>query len=161
MTKATMIKNYRRFSGAESYIIGFVYKHQLYMIKVAEIMPRWMSVQHSSSRTGRIPKLQMSIRNKDKEQFIRKGAILLCDENQIVCDDLNKGFAFERLVSEYYGIEYRGQDNVGFWVGGDLEVDGEQIQIKFQNAQIVAENTLKKLQKKGLTKQSSLGIINI
>ena len=147
MTKATMIKNYRKFSGAESYIIGFVYKHQLYMIKVAEIMPRWMSVQHSSSRTGRIPKLQMSIRNKDKEQFIRKGAILLGDENLIVCDDLNKGFAFERLVSEYYGIEYRGQDNVGFWVGGDLEVDGEQVQIKFQNAQIVAENTLKKLQK--------------
>lgn len=146
-----MIRNYRKFSGAESYIIGFVYKHMLYMIKVAEIMPRWMSIQHSSSRTGRQPKLQMSLKNKDKEYFIRKGAIYLGNENLIVCDDLNKGFAFERVVSEYFGIEYRGQDNVGFWVGGDLEVDGEQIQVKFQNAQIVAEKTLEKL-KKGLTK---------
>ena len=151
MTKATMIKNYRKFSGAESYIIGFVYKHQLYMIKVAEIMPRYMSVQHSSSKTGRVPKLQLTINNSHKEQMIRKGAICLGSEDLVVCDDLNKGFAFERLVSEYYGIEYRGQDNVGFWVGGDLEVNGEQIQIKFQGAQIVAEKTLERL-KKGLTK---------
>ena len=151
MTKATMIKNYRKFSGAESYIIGFVYKHMLYMIKVAEIMPRWMSVQHSSSRTGRVPKLQLTINNNHKEQMIRKGAICLGSEDLVVCDDLNKGFAFERLVSEYYGIEYRGQDNVGFWVGGDLEVNGEQIQVKFQGAQIVAEKTLERL-KKGLTK---------
>lgn len=151
MTKATMIKNYRKFSGAESYIIGFVYKHMLYMIKVAEIMPRYMSVQHSSSKTGRVPKLQLTINNSHKEQMIRKGAICLGSEDLVVCDDLNKGFAFERLVSEYYGIEYRGQDNVGFWVGGDLEVNGEQIQIKFQGAQIVAEKTLERL-KKGLTK---------
>lgn len=151
MTKATMIKNYRKFSGAESYIIGFIYKHQLYMIKVAEIMPRYMSVQHSSSKTGRVPKLQLTINNSHKEQMIRKGAICLGSEDLVVCDDLNKGFAFERLVSEYYGIEYRGQDNVGFWVGGDLEVNGEQIQVKFQGAQIVAEKTLERL-KKGLTK---------
>jgi hypothetical protein len=151
MTKATMIKNYRKFSGAESYIIGFTYKHMLYMIKVAEIMPRYMSVQHSSSKTGRVPKLQLTINNSHKEQMIRKGAICLGSEDLVVCDDLNKGFAFERLVSEYYGIEYRGQDNVGFWVGGDLEVNGEQIQIKFQGAQIVAEKTLERL-KKGLTK---------
>ena len=146
-----MIKNYRKFSGAESYIIGFIYKHQLYMIKVAEIMPRYMSVQHSSSKTGRVPKLQLTINNSHKEQMIRKGAICLGSEDLIVCDDLNKGFAFERLVSEFYGIEYRGQDNVGFWVGGDLEVNGEQIQVKFQGAQIVAEKTLERL-KKGLTK---------
>lgn len=155
MTKATMIKNYRKFSGAESYIIGFTYKHMLYMIKVAEIMPRYMSVQHSSSKTGRVPKLQLTINNSHKEQMIRKGAICLGSEDLVVCDDLNKGFAFERLVSEFYGIEYRGQDNVGFWVGGDLEVNGEQIQVKFQGAQIVAEKTLERL-KKGLTKQSSL-----
>jgi hypothetical protein len=151
MTKATMIKNYRKFSGAEGYIIGFIYKHQLYMIKVAEIMPRYMSVQHSSSKTGRVPKLQLTINNSHKEQMIRKGAICLGSEELVVCDDLNKGFAFERLVSEFYGIEYRGQDNVGFWVGGDLEVNGEQIQVKFQGAQIVAEKTLERL-KKGLTK---------
>lgn len=151
MTKATMIKNYRKFSGAESYIIGFIYKHQLYMIKVAEIMPRYMSVQHSSSKTGRVPKLQLTINNSHKEQMIRKGAICLGSEDLVICDDLNKGFAFERLVSEFYGIEYRGQDNVGFWVGGDLEVNGEQIQVKFQGAQIVAEKTLERL-KKGLTK---------
>lgn len=151
MTKQTMIKNYRKFSGADSYIIGFIYKHMLYMIKVTEIMPRYMSIQHSSSKTGRVPKLQLTINNSHKQQMIRKGAICLGSEDLVVCSNLNKGFAFEKLVSEYFGIEYKGQDNVGFWVGGDLEVDGEQIQIKFQGAQIVAEKTLERL-KKGLTK---------
>lgn len=151
MTKKTMIKTYREFSKADNYIIGFTYKHNLYMVKVADIMPRWTSVQHTSSKTGRIPKLQMSITNKAKEQFIRKGAICLGSEELVVCDDLNKGFTFERLVSEYYGIEYRGRDNIGFWIDGDLEINGEKIQIKFQNAQIVSEKTLKRL-KQGLTK---------
>ena len=147
MTKATMIKNYRRFSGADSYIIGFIYKHQLYMIEVAEIMPRHMTVLHSSHRTGYQPKLQLVLNNAMKEQFIRKGAVLLGSEDLVV-GEYNKGVEFERLVCEMNGLEFRGKDNVGFWVGGDVEIDGRQVQVKFQGAQIVAEKTLKNLQKK-------------
>lgn len=150
MTKATMIKNYRKFSGADSYIIGFVYKHQLYMIEVEEIMPRHMTVLHSSHRNGYQPKLQLVLNNKMKEQFIRKGAILLGSEDLVV-GEYNKGVEFERLVCEMNGIDFRGKDSVGFWVGGDVEIEGRQVQVKFQGAQIVAEKTLERL-KKGLTK---------
>lgn len=147
MTKATMIKNYRKFSGADSYIIGFIYKHQLYMIEVAEIMPRHMTVLHSSHRNGYQPKLQLVLNNAMKEQFIRKGAILLGGEDLVV-GEYNKGVEFERLVCEMNNIEFRGKDSVGFWVGGDVEIEGRQVQVKFQGAQIVAEKTLKNLQKK-------------
>jgi len=148
MNKNTMIRNYRRFSGADAYIIGFTYKHQLYMIQVDEIMPRHMQVLHSSHKNGYQPKLQLVLNNKLKEQFIRKGAILLGSEKLVMNGEYNKGVEFERLVSEMNGIEFRGKDSVGFWVGGDLEIDGKQIQVKFQGAQIVAEKTLKNLQKK-------------
>lgn len=150
MNKQTMIKNYRKFSAAESYIIGFVYKHELYMIQVDEIMPRCMQVLHSSHKNGYQPKLQLVLNNHLKEQYIRKGATLLGNED-LVIGEYNKGVEFEKLVSEMNGQEFRGKDSVGFWVSGDIEIDGKQVQVKFQGAQIVAEKTLKRLQK-GLTK---------
>ena len=52
MTKETMIRNYRKFSAADSYILGFVYKHEVYMIEVEEIMPRFMRVERESTRNG-------------------------------------------------------------------------------------------------------------
>lgn len=147
MTKERMIKLYRQYSGADSYIVGFTYKHLLYMIKVKELMPRQMQVLHSSHKNGYQPKLQLVLNNHLKEQFIRKGAICLGNEELIMNGEYNKGVEFERLICEMNGIEFRGKDSVGFWVGGDVEIEGEQIQVKFQGAQIVAEKTLIRLQK--------------
>ena len=45
------------------------------------------------------------------------------------------------------GQAFRGKENVGFWVEGDLEIDGRQVQIKFNGAQIVVETTLERLKK--------------
>lgn len=151
MTKETMIRNYRKFSGADSYIIGFVYKHLLYMIEIAELMPRHMKVLHTSHKNGYQPKLQLVLNNSHKEQFIRKGAICLGSEELVTNGQYNKGVEFERLVCEMNHIEFRGKDNVGFWVGGDIEINGRQIQVKFQGAQVVAEKTLENL-KQGLVK---------
>lgn len=146
MTKQRMIKLYRQYSGADSYIIGFVYKHELYMIEVDEIMPRQMQVLHSSHKNGYQPKLQLVLNNHLKEQFIRKGATCLGSEEMVMNGQFNKGVEFERLICEMNGIEFRGKDSVGFWVGGDVEINGRQVQVKFQGAQIVAEKTLKRLQ---------------
>lgn len=141
-----MIKLYRQYSGADSYIIGFVYKHELYMIEVDEIMPRQMQVLHTSHKNGYQPKLQLVLNNHLKEQFIRKGATCLGSEEMVMNGEFNKGVEFERLICEMNGIEFRGKDSVGFWVGGDVEINGKQVQVKFQGAQIVAEKTLKRLQ---------------
>lgn len=149
MTKQRMIKLYRQYSGADSYIIGFVYKHELYMIEVDEIMPRQIQVLHTSHRNGYQPKLQLVLNNHLKEQFIRKGATHLGSEEMVMNKEFNKGVEFERLICEMNGIEFRGKDNVGFWAGGDVEINGKQVQVKFQGAQIVAEKTLKRLQARG------------
>ena len=52
MKKENAIRYYRKFSGADAYILGFVYKHDLYCITVDEIMPRFMRVEKSSSKKG-------------------------------------------------------------------------------------------------------------
>lgn len=151
MTKETMIRNYRKFSAADSYILGFIYKHEVYMIEVKEIMPRYMRVEHESSKKGGCAKLQLRLPQNYQKQLIRKGAICLGNE-EILNGEYNKGVEFERLISELNGQTFRGKDNVPFYVEGDLEIDGRQVQIKFNGAQIVVERTLEKLKKGAISK---------
>ena len=146
MKKETMIKNYRKFSAADSYILGFEYKHYIYYIMIDEIPPRFMAVERESSKKGGARKLQLRLKKEHKEQLLRKGAICLGNES-ILLGQYNKGVEFERIISELNGQEFRGKENVGFWVEGDLEIDGRQVQIKFNGAQIVVETTLERLKR--------------
>ena len=59
----------------------------------------------------------------------------------------NKGVMFEKKIWELNGMEFRGKDSVRFYESGDITIDGKEIQIKFENAQIVTVPTIKKLQK--------------
>jgi len=147
MKKATMIKWYRQFSAADAYAVGFVYKHNLYMAMMEEIAPRFMKVERESSKKGGKQKLQLRLNNQYKESLIRKGAECLGSEDLLI-GEYNKGVEFERLVYMKNGQEYRGKDNVGFWVAGDIEIDGKQVQVKLEGAQIVVENTLENLKAK-------------
>lgn len=146
MNKQTMIRQYRRFSAADGYILGFEYEKTVYAVMVEEIMPRFMRVEHESSKKGGCPKLQLRLTKPFKEQLIRKGAIALGGA-EILEGKYNKGVEFERIVAEMNGFEFRGKENIGFWVAGDLEIDGKQIQVKLNGAQIVVEKTLHRLQK--------------
>jgi hypothetical protein len=53
------------------------------------------------------------------------------------------------FVQNYYGATVRDWDADGFWVGGDLVIDGKEYQVKFEGAQIVTVVTLHGLQKMG------------
>lgn len=147
MTKETMIRNYRKFSAADAYIIGFIYKHELYIATMKEIAPRFIRVEHESSKNGGRRKLQLRLNNQYKEQLIRKGAELVGTE-EVLNGEYNKGVEFEKLVSERNGIEYRGKDSIGFWVAGDIKINGKQYQVKLEGAQIVVESTLENLKKR-------------
>ena len=145
MTKRTMINNYRKFSAADSYILGFIYKHDVYMIEVPEIMPRYMRVEHESSRKGGAAKLQLRLPKGYQEQLIRKGAVCIGNESMLE-GQYNKGVEFERVIYELNGQTFSGKDNVPFYVEGDINIDGREVQVKFNGAQIVVEATLKRLQ---------------
>lgn len=150
MTKNTMIKNYRKFSAASAYIIGFFYHHNLYVVFVNEIAPRFQRVERASSKNGGGLKLQLRLTNKDKEYLIKHGAELLGDETIITEHAVykNKGVAFECYISEKNNIPYRGKDSVPFYIDGDLTINNTSYQIKFDGAQIVEERTLVRLKEK-------------
>ena len=148
MKKENAIRYYRKFSGADAYILGFVYKHDLYCITVDEIMPRFMRVEKSSSKKGGHEKLQFRLNNALKEQLIRKGAEKIGTETDLLEITGNKGVSFERMVYRMNGQEPRPKDSVRFDKGGDININGVEYQIKFDGAQIVEFRTLNKIKKK-------------
>lgn len=147
MTKGNAIRYYRKFSGADAYILGFIYKHELYAITVDEIMPRFMRVERSSVKKGAHEKLQFRLNNQHKEQLIRKGAQKIGTEADLLEIPNNKGVSFERMVYRMNGQEPREKDNIRFTEGGDINVNGVEYQVKLEGAQIVEFRTLNKIQK--------------
>lgn len=145
-TKQTLIRNYRKYSGADSYIIGYIYKKKLFMTKVNEIMPRFMIVSNSDTRGQ---SLRLYLNNKLKEQLLKQNAILLGNQEILDNGEKNRGWAFEKIIYDYYKINpYKGKDNKGFWLGGDINIKGEEIQIKFENATMCSTSTLERLKKR-------------
>lgn len=145
MKKNTMIKHYRNFTAAEGYIIGFDYKKKCYMANVEKLMPRYIAISRASTKNGGGQKLQLRLTNKIKEELIRKGAILIGEAGMFKGLEFNQGVEFERYVDNMYGVEFRGKDSTPFYKAGDLTINGKEIQVKFGNAQVVAEKTLYRL----------------
>ncbi len=144
MKKENAIRYYRKFSAADAYIIGFEYKHDVYVAVVDELMPRYLRVEREASSKGGKEKLQLRLVNAHKEQLIRKGAIKV---DYTIVKGYN-GRAFEAWVYEQAGKanEFRGNDHIGFWVEGDININGVEYQVKFDGAQVVVFETLKNLQ---------------
>ena len=93
-----------------------------------------------------VPNAVYLLKKAYKEQLIRKGATYIGDE-EILIGRYNKGIEFERVISEMNGQEFRGKDNVRFTEGGDIVIDGKEIQVKYEHARICYDKTLKKLKK--------------
>ena len=133
-TKRTMIKHYRKHSAADSYILGFVENKMLYMVEVAEIMPRFLSVEQASRNQGE--NLRLRIKKNLKQQLMKKNPVCLGSADLLKADKYNKGEIFEKLVTEFFGQTWV-KDTVPFWIQGDIEVDGKQIQIKLDSATLM------------------------
>ena len=144
MNKRAFINTYRNYSAADSYILGFTYAHNLYMIEVAEIMPRFLSVEEASRNQGE--NLRLRLKKKYKEQLLKKGAIMLGSADCLVAEKYNKGEIFEKLVTEYFGQTWS-KDTVPFWVQGDICVDGKEIQIKLDSATLMNTKQVTKLKR--------------
>lgn len=145
MKKENAIRYYRKFSAADGYIIGFEYKKENYFAIVDELMPRWLRIEHEASSKGGKEKLQLRLLNEHMEELIRKGA----KKFEFVPDVENLGVALEREIYRMNGQEVREKDSIGFWVSGDITIDGKEYQVKRNGAQIVTMLTLHNLQKCG------------
>lgn len=143
MTKRTMMNWYRKLSAAEGYIVGFVYDQLVYMVEMAEIAPRFLNVEAASRNQG--DNLRLRLKKAHKQSLVKK-AICLGNADDLTAGIYNKGENFEKMVTEYFGQEWK-KDTIPFYVQGDINLNGKEIQIKLDSATLVNEKMLEKIKK--------------
>lgn len=143
----TMIKFYNEHAYTHHYIIGFVYKHNVYTMHAeSDILGSILMVDRASRNQGL--NLRFKPTNAVKELLINLGAEMFCTEEEMKHEletfKGNKGEWYEKHETEKVGQEWH-KDSVPFWEDGDLTVDGIAYQIKFEKATFISTKLMEKL----------------
>lgn len=148
MTLNEMINLYNTLSVADAYIVGFILNHLLYYVRFEGHLPtEILKFDHASSKRGGMAKVRVRLSSQFRHEMVTNGqAILLGDESLILTPDkYNKGERFERVITETLTATAWVKDSVPFNVAGDIELNGKQIQVKLDNAELTNEKTLKRI----------------
>ena len=108
-------------------------------------LARYMKIDRASEARGGFAKLRIKLTRTQKAELLRMATQCGTVEDLTKMDKYNKGENFERIITELLTGEKWVKDSVPFNVAGDIVVNGENIQIKFDGAEITNERLLKKL----------------
>lgn len=141
-----MRRDYERFTAAEGYAIGFHIGDDVYCAMLDTIPRRFTRVQKECKRAGGGYGLYINVRTKKAKNELIKKAIKVGTMADLR-GQYNRGVMFEKLIYELNGQTFRGKDNVRFTEGGDIVINGKEIQVKYEHARICYDKTLTKLKK--------------
>lgn len=138
-----MVKWYERYSAAERYMVGFTYQGKLYRVTRGKLDAAWLKADRASSKRGGFAKVRVKLSAKAKAELVASGEAELLGNAELLegADKYNRGERFERLVTELAGQTWV-KDSVPFWVAGDLRLDGCEVQIKLDGAELTNERTM-------------------
>ena len=138
-----MIKAYHDNSGADAYWFGFTVDHRLYVVPNIPFdrLMRFARLERTSTKKGGIRKVRIRAR-ADELRDLLPLAVCFGSENLLTCEK-NKGDALERLIAERYAdTAWKKHDSRRFFEGGDLVIDGKQVQVKFNGGELTNEKVL-------------------
>jgi hypothetical protein len=146
MTKTEMMTAYERISASHRYALGFVHGGLLYAqtLSFAELS-RFFKLDRASSKRGGFAKIRIKLSTSDRAE-LSLTAELIGAESLLTADAKhNKGENFERELTERWTAETWVKDSVPFWVKGDITVNGEEIQVKLDGAELTNEKILSRI----------------
>lgn len=141
-----MRRDYERFTAAEGYAIGFHIGDDVYCVMLDTIPRRFTRVQKECKRAGGGYGLYINVRTKKAKNELIKKAVKVGTMADLK-GKYNRGVMFEKLIYELNGQTFRGKDNIRFTEGGDIVINGKEIQVKYEHARICYDKTLQKLKK--------------
>ena len=146
MTMQEMMNEYSARSAAHTYALGFVRNGSLYaaMLSFNELS-RYFKLDRASSKRGGYAKIRIKLTAQDRAE-LSATAELIGNEDLLSKDSAhNKGENFERELTERWTPETWVKDSVPFWVQGDIRVNGVEVQVKLDGAELTNERTLARL----------------
>lgn len=146
MTKTEMMTAYERMSASHVYALGFVHAHDLYVAKLSFAqLSKYFKLDRASKSHGGMLKIRIRM-TADARAELSLTAEKLGAEDLLTIDPAhNKGENLERELTERWTAETWVKDSVPFNVAGDIRVDGVEIQVKLDGAELTNEKILAKL----------------
>ena len=146
MTMNEMIILYARKSAAHKYALGFVYEGKLYVVVLSFAeLSRFFKLDRASSKRGGFAKIRIKLTAKDRAELSAKAELLGAEDLLMKDAKHNKGENFERELTERWTAETWVKDSVPFYVAGDIRVDGVEIQVKLDGAELTNEKILSRI----------------
>jgi hypothetical protein len=146
MTAEMMKILYNALSASHLYILGFVAQNILYYVTMDfETLARYMKMDRASSARGGFAKLRIKLTKEQKAELLQIAKECGTVADLIADPHYNKGENFERVITELLTPEKWVKDSVPFNIAGDITLNGENVQIKFDGAEITNERLLRKL----------------
>ena len=143
MTKEMMEVLYENNSAAHVYALGFVLYNLLYVVKLSfSELRQYFKLDHMSTKRGGYAKIRIRLTSEDRKALSLKGETLGSAELVTNGPSKNQGDNFERVLTELWTDKRWVKDSTPFWIAGDIRVNGEEIQIKFDGAELTNEKTL-------------------
>ena len=153
MLATIMVEKYDFYNYTHLYLIGIKWKKQVIAcVMTSAILGEIVKLDHASRGEG------YSIRfkpNKKTRLFILRNALAtykICSVEELervareeVGKQTNRGTAFEKLVTEYFGQEWH-KDSTSFALAGDIELNGKSYQIKYEGGTFTNEKRLRGLE---------------
>ena len=146
MTMTEMMSRYEQMSAAHVYALGFVHAHNLYAVKLNfSELSRYFKLDRASKSHGGMLKIRIRMNASERAELSRT-AELIGAESLLVADPAhNKGDNFERELTERWTAETWVKNSTPFTVAGDIQVNGVEIQVKLDSAELTNERILSKL----------------
>lgn len=145
MTMEEMVAIYGKYAGAHKYLVGFTRGNSVYYVLVSfRDLFAFLKLDHASSKRGGHAKIRVRVSSTQAMAMINRGqAVKLCGLEELNADSkYNKGENFERIVTEKLTGELWVKDSIPFYVKGDITLNGEEVQVKLDGAELTNEKTL-------------------
>ena len=140
-----MTETYNKNSAAHTYYFGFVLAGLLYVVTgmTFDELSAYFKNDRASTAKGGFKKIRIKANTADLKALLPK-AVLLGSADLLLDDHWNKGEMFEKIITEQFAGEKWVKDSVPFFVAGDATINGEQVQIKLNGAELTNEKILGK-----------------
>ena len=146
-TLENLIEKYNKVSFAHNYILGFSDNGKIYATITDEtILSSVCKVDKGSRNGGNSLRFIPTKKQKAILKSLNPIYITSVDDfgKQLQSFKYNKGELFEKLITEFFGQEWK-KDYIPFTQAGDIVINDTPYQIKFQYATFVTEGTLSRL----------------
>lgn len=137
-----LLKIYEATTAANRTLLVFQLNGRAYAAFLNALTVDMVSLSRESTKNGGWTKLVFHLTNAQKIALIEAGAEEIGDIADILALNTNKGYAVERWATERYTSEKWEPDHIPYYKQGDIRVDGEEIQVKFENASLTNTNTM-------------------